>query len=118
MNTQIRAFGSRMGDPASKKFGTFSYLPEMQPSEVRKQVDYVVSRGWICAVEHAEPRRAADNYWYMWKLPLFGERDVDVVMKELAECRAANPDDHVRMIGYDNKRQTQGLAVVVYRGRE
>jgi ribulose-bisphosphate carboxylase small chain len=52
----------------------------------------------------------------MWKLPMFGERDVDTVMNELTACRNANPGHHVRLVGYDNKRQTQGLAMAVYRG--
>lgn len=61
-------------------------------------------------------RRAGVNYWYMWKLPLFGESDVNVVMNEINACRNANPGNHVRLIGYDNKRQTQGLSMVVHRG--
>lgn len=61
-------------------------------------------------------RREGDNYWYMWKLPLFGESDINVVMNEINACRNANPGNHVRLIGYDNKRQTQGLSMVVYRG--
>ena len=61
-------------------------------------------------------RREGDNYWYMWKLPLFGESDVNVVMNEINACRNANPGNHVRLIGYDNKRQTQGLSMVVHRG--
>ena len=36
-------------------------------------------------------------------------------MSELNACRNANPSDHIRIIGYDNKRQTQGLSMVVYR---
>lgn len=118
MNMAIRAYGSRKGDPKSRKFGTFSYLPEMDASEIRKQVEYAVARGWNCAVEHVEPERAGERYWYMWKLPLFGESDVDAIMRELAECRNVNPDDHLRIVAYDNKRQTQGLCMVVHRGRE
>ena len=116
MTTEIRDYTSRMGDPASLKYGTFSYLPEMTATEIRRQVAYMIGKGWNCAIEHVEPARAADDYWYMWKLPLFGENDVDTVMNELLACRSANPDHHIRIIGYDNKRQTQGLSMVVYRG--
>ncbi len=116
MEQTIRDYPSRMGDPASKKFGTFSYLPEMDAASIRKQVDYMIAQGWNCAVEHVEPPRAGDDYWYMWKLPMFGERDVDAIMSELTACRNANPGDHIRIIGYDNKRQTQGQSMVVYRG--
>ena len=114
--SEMRDYGSRMNDAASKRFETFSYLPEMDAAKVRRQVKYMIDRGWNCAIEHVEPARAGDNYWYMWKLPLFGERDVNTVMNELNACRNANPGDHVRLIGYDNKRQTQGLSMVVFRG--
>jgi ribulose-bisphosphate carboxylase small chain len=108
METTMQDYGSRMGDPGSKKFGTFSYLPALDAAAIRRQVDYMVAQGWNCAVEHVEPERAGDDYWYMWKLPLFGEREVDRIMAELTACRNANPGHHVR--------QTQGLSIVVVRG--
>jgi ribulose-bisphosphate carboxylase small chain len=116
MEMTIQDYGSRMGDPASQKFGTFSYLPALDAASIRKEVAFMVGKGWTCAVEHVEPARAADDYWYMWKLPMFGERDVDRIMNELTACRNANPGHHVRVVGYDPKRQTQGLSIVVFRG--
>lgn len=116
MDMTMRDYASRLGDPASKKFGTFSYLPEMDAASIRKQVAYMIAQGWNCAVEHVEPARSADNYWYMWKLPLFGERDVNTIINELTACRNANPGNLVRVVGYDNRRQTQGQSMVVYRG--
>ena len=113
---EIRNYQSRRGEARSKRLGTFSYLPEMVGAEIRKQVQYMVDKGWNCAVEHVEAQRASANYWYMWKLPLFGERNVDTIMNELTACRNSHPTDHIRVIGYDNKRQTQGLAMVVHRG--
>ena len=117
MDMAVRDYSSRMGSAESKKFGTFSYLPEMTASEIRKQVGYMIAQGWNCAVEHVEPERAGDDYWYMWKLPLFGERDVDTIMTELTACRNANPGNHVRLIGYDNYAQSQGTALVIFRGQ-
>ncbi len=114
--SDIQDYPSRMNDAGSRRFETFSYLPEMDASQIRKQLAYMVERGWNCAVEHVEPARAGGNYWYMWKLPLFGESDINVVMNEINACHNANPGNHVRLIGYDNKRQTQGLSMVVYRG--
>jgi ribulose-bisphosphate carboxylase small chain len=114
----IQDYPSRLDDPASRRFETFSYLPAMDASKVRKQVKYMVERGWNCAVEHVEPARSGDSYWYMWKLPLFGEREVNTVMNELNACRRANPGHHVRLVGYNNERQTQGLSMVIFRGDE
>lgn len=116
MHTDLQPYRSRLGDPASKRFGTFSYLPPFDDAGIRAQVQHIIDRGWNCAIEHVEPSRASTQYWYLWKLPMFGERDAAVVLAELAECRAANPHDHVRLVGHDNKRQTLGMSIVVARG--
>ena len=114
--SQVQDYKSRVSDPASRKFETFSYLPAMSDADIRKQVEYIISKGWNPAVEHTEPQYLMDNYWYMWKLPLFGETDVDVVLAECKACHEANPGNHVRLIGYDNLKQSQGASMVIYRG--
>ena len=116
MTMAIQNYQSLMGDAASKRFGTFSYLPELDANEIRKQVTYLIGKGWQCAVEHIEPQRATVDYWYMWKLPLFGESNVDTIMNELTACRNANPGHHIRLVAYDSDRQTQGQSMVVLRG--
>lgn len=112
--TEIQDYGSRIGDSRSRRYETFSYLPPMDASEVRRQVSHILSSGWTCAIEHVEPNRAGDSYWYMWKLPLFGMDSTDAVMAELNACRNANPGHHIRLMGYDNRRQTLGLSYVVF----
>jgi ribulose-bisphosphate carboxylase small chain len=52
----------------------------------------------------------------MWKLPMFGETDVDKILAEVEACHKAHPKHHVRLVGYDNYAQSQGTAMVVYRG--
>jgi len=113
----IQDYPSRVNDPESRKFETFSYLPKMDAKRIRQQVAYIVSQGWNPAIEHIEPERAGIDYWYMWKLPMFGEKDIDTILSEAAECHKANPDNHVRLIGYDNLKQSQGASMVVYRGK-
>jgi ribulose-bisphosphate carboxylase small chain len=51
----------------------------------------------------------------MWKLPMFGETDVDAILAEIDACRSANPGNHVRLIGYDKFAQSQGTAMVIHR---
>jgi ribulose-bisphosphate carboxylase small chain len=114
--SEVQDYKSRLSDPASRRFGTFSYLPSMTPDEVRKQVLYIVSKGWNPAIEHTEPANARSHYWYMWKLPMFGETDVDRVLGECEACHKANPDHHVRLVGYDNAKQSKGAEMVIYRG--
>ena len=115
--SEMRDYKSRLSDPASRKFGTFSYLPAMTPERIRKQVEFIVGRGWTPALEHTEPEHLMDDYWYMWKLPLFGETDVNRVLAEAEACHKANPNNHVRLGGYDKLKQTQGAAMVVFRGK-
>jgi ribulose-bisphosphate carboxylase small chain len=97
------------------KTETFSYLPPLTPAQIRRQVQHIVAEGWIAAVEHCPPGDAPPSYWSMWKLPLFGVQEADVVLAELDACRAANPGHLVRVLGYDPKRQTVGLAFVTHR---
>ena len=108
-------YASRLSDPGSRKLGTFSYLPPMDADQIRKQIQYIVQQGWNPAIEHSEPVHASSNYWYMWKLPMFGESDVDRILAEIEACKKANPGHHVRLIGYDNIAQSQGANMIVHR---
>jgi ribulose-bisphosphate carboxylase small chain len=97
---------------------TFSYLPPMNAERMRQQIAYLLGQGWNPAIEHTEPEKSFSSYWYLWKLPFFGERSVERVLAELESCRRANPDHHVRLIGYDNYAQSQGTAFIVFRAGE
>lgn len=96
---------------------TFGFLPKMTEQEIHEQIAYVISNGWTPAIEHEHPSAANNHYWTMWKLPFFGENDMGRVLAELEECGRAYPDHHVRLIGYDNYTQSQGVAFVVREGR-
>ena len=113
----MQDYHSSLSDPSSRKFETFSYLPEMSKDQIRKQVEYIVSKGWNPAIEHTEPENAFDHYWYMWKLPMFGESNVDKILAEAEACHKAHPRNHVRLVGYDNYSQTKGAEMVVIRGK-
>ncbi|MDG6774429.1 ribulose bisphosphate carboxylase small subunit [Thiomicrorhabdus sp. ZW0627] len=112
----IQDYPSRLSDPQSRKAETFSYLPKMTDDQIKAQVEYIISKGWNPAIEHTEPENAFSYYWYMWKLPMFGETDADAVLTEVNNCIAANPNNHVRLIGYDNFAQSQGANMLIKRG--
>ncbi len=114
--SEMQDYQSSLSDATSRKFETFSYLPAMDHARIRKQVEYIVSRGWNPAIEHTEPENAFDHYWYMWKLPMFGESDADAILAEAEACHQAHPEHHVRLIGYDKLKQSQGVSMVIYRG--
>ncbi|CAH2602173.1 Ribulose bisphosphate carboxylase small subunit [Rhodovastum atsumiense] len=111
----MKDYPSRLSDPNSRRLGTFSYLPPLDAAQLRRQVAYIVGRGWTPAIEHTDPAHATGHYRYMWKLPMFGETDVDRILGEIEACRAANPGHHLRLIGYDNIAQSQGTSMVVHR---
>ena len=101
---------------AGTKYETFSYLPTMTADQVRRQIAYCISQGWNPSVEHTEQGTAAtSNYWYMWKLPFFGETSVEKILAEIEACHRANPGQIVRLVGYDNFAQSLGTAFIVHR---
>ena len=110
----IHNYNASNGNFGSRKLGTFSYLPEMDEERRYQLAAYIVSQGWDPAIEHMEPERSQDGYWNMWKLPMFGESKVERIMEELNACRREFPGHLIRLLGYDNLRQTQGTSVVVY----
>jgi len=113
--SNIKEFPARRDSLEGLKYETFSYLPAMDAARIRKQVEYLVKQGWNPAIEHTEPAQADSDFWYLWKLPMFGERQVEGILAELEACHGTFPGHHVRLIGYDNLRQTQGTAMVIYR---
>ena len=98
-----------------RKGETFSYLPPLTPEKIRKQIQYLINQGWNASIEHTEPEKAFSHYWYMWKLPFFGETSVEKILAEIEACHRANPGQHVRLVGYDNYAQSLGTAFIVHR---
>lgn len=113
--SELQDYNSRLSDPNSRKFETLSYLPALTDEQIRAEVKYIVSKGWNPAIEHTEPENATGSYWYMWKLPMFGEQSIDTVLAEIEACHREFPDHMVRFVAYDNYAQSQGMAFVVYR---
>jgi ribulose-bisphosphate carboxylase small chain len=115
--SEVQDYKSSLANAESRKFETFSYLPVMTADQTRKQIEYIVSKGWNPGIEHTEPENATSNYWYMWKLPMFGETNVDAILAELENCHKAHPKNHVRLLGFDNYAQSAGASMVIYRGK-
>ena len=101
----------------SQTLETFGFLPKFDMNDIQAQIAYIIANGWSPAIEHEHPSNAFDHYWTMWKLPFFGETDLNAVLAELEACHRAFPDHHVRLTGYDNYTQTQGSCFVVFEGR-
>ncbi len=114
----MKANSQVVGDYTTKQtLETFSFLPPFTQQEVYDQIGYMLNQGLTPAIEHEHPSQSTDFYWPMWKLPFFGETELSKVVAELESCHRTYPDHHVRLIGYDNYTQSQGVCFVVYRGR-
>jgi ribulose-bisphosphate carboxylase small chain len=117
----------------NKMFETFSYLPPLTNDQIALQVEYIIDNGWVPALEFTDGADAyvtndsvvrfgdvssnyQDNrYWTMWKLPLFGCTDPDVVLKEVGLAIKAFPNAYVRLVAFDNIRQVQVISFLVHR---
>jgi len=84
-----------LGDYQTKQtLETFGFLPPMTQDEIYDQIAYIFAQGWTPAIEHVHPSQSMKDYWTMWKLPFFGEQDLDRVGAELEACHRAYPDHH------------------------
>ena len=97
--------------------GTFSYLPDLEPAEIRAQVQYAIDQGWAVAVEFTDDPHPRNSLWEMWGLPMFEIADASAAMHEVTACTAAWPGHYVRVCAYDATlgRQTTALSFIVSR---
>lgn len=51
----MQDYQSSLGNPDSRKFETFSYLPTLDAEQTRTQIQYIVDKGWNPSIEHTEP---------------------------------------------------------------
>jgi ribulose-bisphosphate carboxylase small chain len=89
--SDVQDYNSSLSDPAvSRKYETFSYLPALSPESIRAQIQYIVDKGW--------------------------NPGIDTILAEVEACHKAHPDNHVRLLGFDNFAQSAGAAMVIHRG--
>jgi len=98
-----------------KQLETFSYLPELSAAEIEAQVDSILERGLVVAIEHTRDIDPRDHYWTLFKLPLFDIDDPAIVHDMIDACVRAHADEYVRVNGYDSRRQGQVASFVVHR---
>ncbi|KAB2624286.1 ribulose bisphosphate carboxylase small chain [Pyrus ussuriensis x Pyrus communis] len=126
--TSIASNGGTVWPPIGlKKFETLSYLPPLSAESLAREVDYLLRNNWVPTLEFEleKPFVYSENgnspgyydgrYWTMWKLPLFGCTDSSQVLKELEEAKTTYPESFIRIIGFDNIRQTQCVSFIAYK---
>ena len=91
--------------------GAFSFLPDLTDEQIKKQVEYCISRGWSVNIEWTDDPHPRNVYWELWGLPLFDIKDPAAVMFELAECRKANTTGYIKLQAFDASRGTESCVL-------
>ena len=97
--------------------GSFSYLPDLTEAQIKKQVEYMLSKSWAVNIEWTDDPHPRNTYWELWGLPLFDCKDVGAVMFELAECKRFNPEGYIKINGFDATIGTESctMSFIAYR---
>ena len=100
--------------------GCFSFLPDLSDDQIKKQVNYAITKGWAVSVEWTDDPHPRNAYWELWGLPLFDIKDPAAVMYELAECRRTNPQGYIKMNAFDAAIGTEScvMSFIVQRPKE
>ncbi|MBY6264788.1 ribulose bisphosphate carboxylase small subunit [Azospirillum sp. 412522] len=100
--------------------GQFSFLPDLTDGEITKQVQYALDQGWAVAVEFTNDPHPRNSYWTMWGNPMFDLRDAKGVMMEIDACRAAHPDQYVKVLAFDSSHgfETVRMSYLINRPAE
>lgn len=101
--------------PIERRYETLSYLPPLTDQQIVKQIQYMISQGYIPAIEFSEDSAPEQHYWTMWKLPLFNCSSPQEVLTEVRECRQEYSNSYIRVAGFDNIKQCQTISFIVYK---
>jgi len=97
--------------------GTFSYLPPLSDEQIAAQIQYALDNDWPLSIEYTDDPHPRNAYWEMWGQPMFDVHDRRAVMDALQACRAAEPEQYIKLNAYDARlgRQTTALSFLVQR---
>ena len=91
--------------------GTFSFLPDLTDEQIQKQVDCCLSRGNAIGLEYTDDPHPRNTFWEMYGNPMFDLRDAAGVMLELNRCRAAHPEQYIRLTAFDSTLGTESVVL-------
>ncbi|CAN0876139.1 Ribulose bisphosphate carboxylase small subunit, chloroplastic [Linum grandiflorum] len=108
----------------NKKFETLSYLPPLSQESIAREIDYMLTKGWIPCLEFDQvgyvyrensrmPGYYDGRYWTLWKLPMFGCNDSSQVLKEIQLCKQTYPNAYIRCLAFDNQQQGQCMSFII-----
>ena len=97
--------------------GTFSFLPDLNDDQIRKQISYCLEKGWAVSIEFTDDPHPRNTFWEMWGQPQFDLKVASALMQELEACRKAYPQHYIKINGFDSTRswETTRLSFIVNR---
>ncbi|NJK65105.1 MAG: ribulose bisphosphate carboxylase small subunit [Synechococcaceae cyanobacterium SM2_3_1] len=101
--------------PKEKRYETLSYSPPLTDFQITKQIQYILDKGFIPAIEFSESSDPAMHFWTLWKLPLFSARSPQEVLSEVQSCRSNYPNCFIKVVGFDNVQQCQVMSFIVHK---
>jgi len=91
--------------------GTFSFLPDLTDEQIKKQVEYAISKKWAINIEYTEDPHPRNNFWELWGLPLFDIKDAATVMQEVTSCRKQHSTKYIKVNAFDNTRGVESCVI-------
>ncbi len=91
--------------------GCFSFLPDLSDSQISKQVQYCLTKGWAVNIEHTDDPHPRNTFWEMWGLPMFDLADAAGVMLELEQCRKNYGDRYIRLSAFDSSHGWESVKI-------
>ena len=91
--------------------GCFSLLPDLTNEQIKKQIEYAVSKGFAVSIEYTDDPHPRNCYWEMWGLPLFDVPDASAIVYELEECRKAHKGVYIKINAFNNARGVESACL-------
>jgi ribulose-bisphosphate carboxylase small chain len=91
--------------------GAFSLLPDLTDEQIKKQIDYAVSKGYAVGIEYTDDPHPRNSYWELWGLPLFDLADSAAIIYELNEARKAHPNEYIKVNAFNNARGVESTSL-------
>lgn len=81
--------------------GAFSFLPDLDDSQIAAQMQYCIDNGWAINIEFTNDPHPRNTYWEMWGQPMFDISVAAAAMLELQKCRDVYGDQYIRVSAFD-----------------
>jgi len=91
--------------------GSFSFLPDLTDTQIEKQINYCISKGYALNIEWTDDPHPRNSYWELWGLPLFDIKDSASVMFELQEARKLSAPGYIRINAFDSSYGVESCAL-------